>query len=66
MSDALRLPPQPPHAPASAVSAAVALLGLFGLMDRLGLTADDVAAILGGAMAFVSAIYAWRSRQETE
>jgi hypothetical protein len=48
------------------VSAAVALLGVLGVMDRLGLTADDVAAILGGAMAFASAIYAWRSRQEAE
>lgn len=63
MSDAVHIPP-PPHVPAATVAWAIAALGLAGIVDRLGLTADDVAAILGILLGTASSIYAVLERRK--
>lgn len=47
----MRLPSRRVDPPAAVVSLAVALLGAFGLLESWGLTADDVALIVGAAMS---------------
>ena len=66
MSATIQLPPNPPHVPASAVAWAVSALGALGIMDAWGLTADDVAMVLGAAFGLVSAIYAIHARKSDE
>ena len=57
MADTMRIPP-PPHIPAAVVSWVVFGLGAAGIMDRWGLTADDVAALLGFALGAAATAYA--------
>lgn len=57
MTDAIQIP-RPPHIPAAVVSWVVFGLGAAGIMDRWGLTADDVAALLGFALGAVATAFA--------
>lgn len=41
---------------AAIVSAAVAILGVLGVVDRLGLSGDDVAVITGAVMTIAATV----------
>ncbi len=56
---ALTPPPKPPtDEVGAAIHALVVLLGAAGLIDRLGLTADQVAVLISGAMVIAGVVRA--------
>ena len=59
MSDTLPapIPPRPPHEVAALISAIVGGLGAAGLLDRWGMTADQVAMVLCWSFAAVASVY---------
>lgn len=53
----------PPDESAAIVSALVTVAGASGLMGKLGMTADDLALLLGSLMTVAALVRAWWLRR---